>query len=294
MGNALEVAKKVATIPNVSTLTAQYVQTNDDGTVLVDFGQGSVQIYSAGFYTPLPGDFVRTLKVNGFTLMLGPVVPRPSYGRITATGSTLLTLLLPDSTTAQLPYVPGAFSSGPSVNQDVLINWANGGMIIGNVTQVPIPDYLPPVPSGGGSRSFMVDFRATDSGSYGSRWFTNDVWCSDSNIGAWFYGTLIADTIPDGAAVTSVQIYVNATQGYGSNPTVGTHAYGAKPGGPVGVSNAVAIGAGSGWMVLPNSFGDALKVGSQYGLGTNHGGYWIYSSRAADANSGLLRISWRT
>lgn len=295
MANADAVARKLSGIPSVSTMTARFVQANPDGTVLVDFGQGSVQVYSAGFYTPLPGDYVRTVKIDTLTLMLGPVAPRSAYGRVTATGSPLLTVLLSDESSVQLPYVTTYAS--PAVNDDVLISWADGGMVIGPVTQVPLSDYLPPAPaSPAGGGSFSADFRAEDSGTQNTgsaQWWTGDIWCGSTTTGAWFYGSQIADTIPDGAAITAVRVWTpefyNAYPG--SLATIGLHGLGSKSG-VAAVSSAVQVLDGTGWKVLPNAFADALKTGSKLGIGTNHGGYHKYVARSRDPQSGLLHIEW--
>jgi hypothetical protein len=295
VGNSEEVAKRLELIPDVKVLTAQFVSANADGTVLVDFGAGAVQIYSAGFYTPLPGAFVRTLRVNGLTLMLGPVQPRSAYGRVTATGTPKLTLLLPDGSTVQLPYVVSAYTA-PALDDDVLISWADGGVIVGKVTEVPLSNYLPAPSGGGGSAggSFSTEFVADASGSFQSgQWWRDDVWCSDGNIGAWFYGTAVADTIPDGAVIGSVALLVNETYNEypGSLATIGTHGLTSRSGTPA-IAGAHGIAAGSGWRALPVAYGNALKTGAAFGLGTNHGGYHKFSARTADANSGRLRIEW--
>lgn len=303
MANATdEIARRLSTIPSVQQGTAQYDSTNPDGTVLVEFGQGLVQIYSAGLYAPLPGDYVRVLQIDEFTLMLGAVVPKSAYGRVTATGTPLLTVSLPDGSSVQLPRVSSAYPS-PAVNDDVLINWANGGMVIGQVTQVPVSGYFPPpkpipAPGAGSTKptSFSVDFRAKDSGSYiniNGRWEKNEVWCSDNNIGAWFYNN-IDGTIPDGAVIDSVQLYVPEFYNDfpGSLATIGLHSLSSKSGAP-SMSSVVTISAGTGWKTLPKAFGDALKTGSKFGVGTNHGGFHKFRSRAQDPQSGMLRIKWR-
>lgn len=289
-------ARKLATIPAISSLTAQFVSTNDNGTVMVDFGEGPVQVYSAGFYTPLPGEWVRMLKVDGFTMMLGPVVPKSVYGRVTATGVPKLTVLLPDSSSVQLGYVSSSYPS-PVVNDDVLINWGNGGIVVGKVTAVPASDYLPPIPGGGNSgtpRSGAVDFRASDSGTWNTdgSYFNRDVWCSSTTVGAWFYGSQIADTIPDAATITLVRLYTPEFDDRfpSSLATIGLHT--SQAAGFPTVTSAVQIPNGADFKTLPNSFGDALKTGAAWGVGTNHGGWHRYTSRQQSAQSGLLHIEW--
>lgn len=219
--------------------------------------------------------------------MLGPAQPRSGVGTVTATGTPTLTVTT-SAGSRQLPFI-STYSA--VVSDTVLIDWASGGVVVGKVTAAPSSSYTPAdAPMG----SFSADFRADDSGSYQSgSWWTSDVWCSDTNIGAWFYGSTIADTIPDAATITSVQVYVN--EFYNAFPTslatVGLHALATKAGAPT-VTSEVTVSAGSGWKTLPAAFGDALKTGVSRGVGTDHGGYHKWRSRAADADSGLLRIGW--
>jgi len=286
-------ARALATIPSISSLTGQYVSTNADGTVLVDFSEGPVQVYSAGFYTPLPGESVRVLKVDGFTMMLGPVTPKSVYGRVTATGLPKLTVALPDGSSVQLGYVSSSYPS-PAVNDPVLINWGNGGIVVGKVTSIPGSDYLPPAVVGAATRSGSADFRATGSGSYDhnyNSWFQDDVWASVHANGVWFYGSTIADTIPDNATITAVHLTMNEFYSVGGQTAIGTHALTSKSGAPT-VSNAAGQRDATGW-VLPTSFGDALKTGAAWGVGTVTGNYFHkYQGRASDAQSGMLHIEW--
>lgn len=296
---AQAVAKRLSEIPNVDISTARFVEANDDGTVLVDFGEGTTTIYSAGFYVPMPGEFVRTVRVDALVLMLGPAKPRSSYGLVTATGSPNLTILLPTGETVSLPRVISAYPS-PAVNDNVLISWADGGIVVGKVSAVPVSNYdidpiLQPPPASAARKPFEMEFRAVDSGNFwlgGNSWNSLDVWSSPSNTGAWFYGD-IAGSIPDTATISLVQVYVN--EFYNQFPSnlagIGLHSATSKSGNP-GVSSVVDISAGSGWKTLPNSFGDALKTGAAKGLGTPaRTGYHKFRSRAADAQSGLLRIT---
>ena len=288
-------ARKLAQIPSISAFTAQYVSANTDGTVMVDFGEGPVQVYSAGFYTPLPGDSVRVIKLDTFTLMLGPLVQDPAYGRVTATGTPKLTVQYADGSTEMLFYMSSAYPS-PAVNDDVKIDRASGGMILGKVTGVPVSGYLPPVaPTGPVSQSGAADFRAVDSGTWNTdgSFFNDDVWCSSTTVGAWFYGSIIADTIPDEATITLVRLYTPEFENRfpTSLATIGLHTSPSK-GFPT-VTGAVSIPNGADFKTLPNSFGDALKTGTAWGLGTNHGGYHRYTRRALSAQSGLLHIEWK-
>ncbi|TFC30117.1 hypothetical protein E3O55_08520 [Cryobacterium sp. MDB1-18-2] len=280
----------------MAMLTAQYVSTNTDGTVVVDFGQGPLTIYAAGFTTPLPGAYVRTLRVNGLTMMLGSVKPQSAYGRVVATGVPKLTVQLPDASEVQLGYL--STYATPAVDDDVLIMWDGGGIVIGPLAEIPESAYVPPsavpVPV-----QYTTEFLATDSGTFyvpGGQWNSNDVWSSLSNAGAWWFND-IAGTIPDGASIVLVETYV--TEIYNQHPAVlakvGLHSHGGKAGNP-GIRDAADISAGTGWKTLPNAFGDALKTGAAIGIGvpTVPGGtsYHRYQGRSADVSSGKLRITY--
>jgi hypothetical protein len=293
------VAENLAGIESARVTTGQYAAMNPDGTVMVDFGQGLVQVYSAGFYTPLPGEYVRCL-VAGVTLMLGPVKPRPAYGKVTGTGSPRLDVQLADGTVVSLPRLSSYLE--PAVNDQVTILWANGGIVLGDQDDTPTSTYVPPSTSDNGAapRQRTLYFASTDSGSQNGsgdsgsgNWWTNDVWCGASTIGAWFYGNQIDNSIPDDAQIDQVQVYVQEFQNSfpGSLATIGTHTLGSKSGN-VTVTGASEIPRGTGWRTVPNSYGDLLKTGAAKGLATNHGGLHKFRSRRSSAQSGRIRITF--
>ncbi|TDW31028.1 hypothetical protein EDD25_2816 [Cryobacterium psychrophilum] len=297
MGNAEKVAQRQEATPEVSTLVATYMSTNIDGTVNVDFGGGAVTVYSAGFTTPLPGTSVRVLRLNGFTLMLGPVKPNPTYGVVVATGTPFLTVRMPDGTEQQIGYISSYTT--PAVDDAVLISWADGPMVIGTPAEVPTSAYIPPETGGGSAAQASPEFVATDSGNFyvpGGSWNYNDPWSSASNTGAFFYNN-IAGTIPNSAAISLVQVYLTET--FNQHPNVlakvGLHSLGGKSGNP-NIRDAVSISSGSGWKTLPNSFGDALKTGAALGVGfpTVPGGvsYHKFRGAAGGALEGQLRITY--
>jgi hypothetical protein len=296
VGSAQRLSRMLSGIPTVQLPVGTFVSASTDGTVMIDFGKGSVSCLSAGWFQPLPGDPVRCLRTDDGTVMIGPSMPRSSIGTVTATGSPYLTVLTTVGS-RQLPYL-SSYSS-PAVNDSVDIDWASGGIVLGKTTAVPASTYTPPAPA---ASDFQADFRANDSGTFyvpGGNWAHEDVWCTSTgnNRGAWFYGNKIKDTIPDGAEIQSVRLYLD--EYYNDFPAqlalIGMHSLGSKAGTPTIVS-AVTVSAGSGWKTLPDSFGDALKTGARLGVGTGSSGasgFHKFRSRAADADSGLLRIKWR-
>jgi len=292
------VAAGFAKVPNVRVLTGRYGSTDADGTVLVDFGQGLVAVYSIGLYNPMPGEFVWCLVVDATTLMMGPVKSRPTFGKVVATGTPNLSVQLADGSTVPLP----ALSSytDPAVNDEVTIF---SGIVLGDQASTPQSTYVPPdkVDAGGSAaRQKTLVFRAVSSGTQngsgdtgtGNFW-SDDVWCGASTIGSWFYGKQIADSIPDNAVIDQVQLYVKETVNSfpGSLATIGTHTSQSKSG-SVTVSGSATIARGTGWRDLPLSYGDLLKTGAAYGVGTRHGGKHVFAGRRSTAQSGQLRITF--
>lgn len=289
VSSAQKTAEALATIPTLELPVGVYQGEGDNGAVLVDFGSGPVSCFQAGTFAPNPGDSVRCLRTSAGTVMLGLSRPRRSTGVVKSLAAPLVTVTTSIGDLA-MPYLS---SYAPVVGELVAIDWPGGGIVLGKVTAKP-DGGTTPGPTPPPVQDYQVDFIAADSGSFGTSWFTNEVYCSSSNIGAWFYGTAIPDTIPDAAVITGISVYV--TEFYNQFPsslaTIGMHTQPSKGGAP-SVAGAVTISAGTGWKPLPASFGDNLKAGYQLGLGTNHGGYHKFTARSSDAQSGLLRISWR-
>lgn len=284
-----KLVRRLKDVPSISLQVAEFVEAGVDGQVLVDFGEGPVPILSAGLFEPLPGESVRVLRSSAGTVLLGPSAPRSSIGQVTATGSPALTVETSSGST-QLPYVE---SYTPGVGDVVLIDWASGGVVVGEVTAAPSGSYTPPPDPEPEEKEQQVDFRAFDSGSWQSRWWTNDVWVSLNNTGCFFYRD-IADTIPDDAEILSVQI--NLLEFYNEFPSslarFGLHDLSSKSGAP-SISGAVSVPAGSGWRSLPKSFGDQLKTGAARGVGASINGYHKFRAVSTHPESGKLRIKWR-
>jgi hypothetical protein len=285
------IAQKLKSLKSTAFIVGTFVSTNSNGTVQVDFGNGPISCQSASPTQPLPGDSVVCIQNGASTVMLGPSSPRSPYGTVTATGSPTITVTT-SSGSQQLFYVT---TYTPTIGDTVVIS---GGIVVGKASGTPAGNYAPPPAA---PKKYLVEFVARDSGTYyvpGSVYNNTDVWCTSTgnNIGAWFYGTSIADTIPNGAVINSVQLYVE--EFYNEFPfsraLIGLHALTSKSGAP-SISSAVAIPGGAGWITLPTSFGDALKTGTRKGVGTGSSGgsgFHKYRGRSADADSGKLRIGW--
>lgn len=244
---------------------------------------------------PTPGDQVWVATLGGIPLCLGPL-PRASTGTIQAApAGGKIAVRSDDGGDYVLPYNfdHAAFAAG----QRVALDW-DSATVAYRLSSDPtiVTEVVAPTPPASAANSTVTrEFAPTGSGSYYTRsgtWTKNDVWCSDTLIGCYFYGTQIADTIPDGARIDAVTLHVTeTTNSYPSSlATFGTHGLAGRNGAPT-VSNAVTVPNGSGGKSLPTSFGDSLKNGSQLGIGTNRGGLHVFGTAP---NSGRLAITYTT
>lgn len=208
----------------------------------------------------------------------GVVAEAPASGRVAVTG---------DDGRAY-PNLPYSSPLELTVGDRVVMDWDSQTVIMEPAAETVDGDTSGPQqpPQGPQTRTFFP----TGSGSYGSRWFTDQVYSSDSNLGLFFYAG-IASTIPDDATILSVVIHLEASQVSGGDPTFGLHTLADKSSAPT-VTSAIAVAPGSGDRELPPAFGDALKTGAALGVGTNHGGYHIYLP-ANVANCGALTITYQ-
>lgn len=282
---------KLARIVPTESLVGTFV--SQDGPVAtVDCSGRRVQVKSTTTVPVLPSDPVRLERRGSQLVMTGPTVPRAVTGRVTVDGDPA-TVEYPDGSgvTATLTVADGVTVA---VNDIVLLDWASGGMVVAIITS-PVATEEPEDPGsvGGGERT--VEFRALDSGSYESPygWRTNQVWSSASNIGAWFYGTQIRDTIPDAAEIRGAWIYLPPPiRLLGARP-FGRHTASTKPGGSVTITNTSTLAGTSGLVPIPTSHVDYLKANNG-GLGFGLGGWNIWPGTQADGRSGLLRVTYRT
>lgn len=261
----------------------------DDGRALVDFNGGRVPANTLGGL-PALNESVWVAVIDGVPFMLGPTAPRPSEGTVVSASSgeaTVSTVI--GNITAR--YDTGVLS--PTTNDEVFLVWGAGAFIAG-VTAAADEGDVPEAP-GSTQTKFTKTFTARDSGSYqsGFGWRTNDVWCSASNVGAWFYGTKIKDTIPDSASIVKAEIYLpRPIRLLGAMP-FGRHTSASKPGGAVSVTNTSTLPGTSGWVTIPTSHVDFLKANTG-GLGFALGGYSIWPGTQSNGQSGALRVTYRT
>lgn len=257
--------------------------------VVVDFDGGRVPAHSTTPYRPEINEPVWVAVIDGVAYMIGPTIPKPGDGVVDSTGIDTVTV------TTDIGDVTATHASGATFTpgDEVKLYWSDGCHIIAKKSTTTVPGEVPSAPGGGGIR-IVNTFTAIDSGSYqsGFGWRINDVWSSASNIGAWFYGTKIRDTIPDTAVIVSADIYLPLLQDVGAAP-FGRHAYATKPSGSLSFAATSTLPGKSGWVPIPTTLIDELKVNTG-GLGYDIGGYNIWAGTQKDGLSGAVRVTYDT
>lgn len=257
--------------------------------VVVDFDGGRVPAHPTTAYRPEVNEPVWVAVVDGVAFMLGPTVPKPADGTYVSDSGGVATVAT-DIGDVEATYLSGAsFTPG----DELKLFWSDGCHILGKKSTSVAAGQVPP-PGGSEASRFVKTFTAIDSGSYqsGYGWRINDVWSSASNIGAWFYGTKIRDTIPDNAVIVSAEIYLPLLKDLGAAP-FGRHDQASKPGGAVTITATSTLPGKSGWVSIPTSLIDELKVNTG-GLGFGLGGYNIWAGTQKDGQSGAVRVTYDT
>lgn len=282
------VRRKLAALPDIGLLPGVFVA-SDGVRGTVDVGGGRIPADFAG-YRPEVGEDIRILIINGTATILGPAKLKSGQGTVAAPPSGNLVKVTTEAGDITVPYAAGL---SLSVGQQVKLGAANEGQFVFAVMSTsPTPAAPPPPPSGGGGLQTQI-FNAIDAGSYrsGNGWWTAEVYASDTNDGAFFYGSKITDTIDDAATIKSIEIFISIRKSGPQAPNWGYHGSPTKPGGNVALSGLSSIPISNGWIALPVGFADYLKANAG-GVGIHQGGYQILNSLAADPQSGALRISW--
>jgi hypothetical protein len=286
---ASRITEQLAAIPTVGMKMGTLVA-RSGSQVLVNLGESTVSLPVSAQQLPPSGHPVVVQTLDGRVAVTGPARSLPGRGVITGLGSPRVSVLAWDVTYT----LPVAGSYTPALGDEVTITWDLDGGIVTSSISAPANVVPPPVVQPAGPQQFHpAPFTASDTGSFQSgRWTKDDVWASDSLTGFWFYGSVIADTIPDEASITAAAIYLSPTQSSGSRPNLQLHSSATRPGGQPAFVGAQHQPAGtSGWQPIPLSFIDYLKSNAG-GIGVNHGGYHRFRSKGQDGLSGALDITW--
>lgn len=275
--------------PRVTLRRAMFAELRD-GAPWVDMGGSRFACDFGTGYVPRVGETVQVLTVED-RHMLFPARALPGVGTVMTISSSQVKVQT-TAGTFTMPYV----GSAPTSGQIVGISWSEQPFVIGPLSVQPAAP--PPIPDPGTGAERSATFQAIDTGSHNigsSNYWQTQVWASDSTYGGWFYGSQIADTIPAGASLVSLEFYVSWQQRYGGAPNFGLHGLASKSG-QLSFTNVQAWAPGGGWQTPPNAsawFAALKSGGGRLGVGLRNGGYNKFSSRAQDAMTGALRITWR-
>lgn len=243
---------------------------------------GARQVMPWAGVPPWPGDRVAVLYNGGSPRCFA--VYGPSQGTVVSVASGIATVTGDDGREYVYPAAVTVVS-GNRVRLD------HGGHLVtsvypGEPAETPyIPAPAPPT-TGRGSATF----RPIDSGNYRLGAYQGSfVEVSDNRVAAYWYGTQIANTIPDGATVTKadLQLVERWDKIPGTASHLGTHTQATRTGPPT-ITGAINV-TGSGPVSIL-AFADALKTGAAFGVGFAAGFGW----RQFDtfAASGALYMEW--
>lgn len=277
------VALRLATAMSVDYASQSADVLLPDGSVVTAVTAGQLPLVAEPVWVLVVGEVAVTVG-RPVKPPMGVVADAAVNGLVPVTGDDGLTYTVGFPTT----YTPAA-------GHRVLLYWEAGGHIIARVdtsNPTPAPPYIPTQ-----TIQKTQTFDPIDSGSYRDGWsgMNTDVYVGDAYQAAgWFYGTQIADSIPDSARIVSVRTYLESTQSSDAPTiTLGLHTLTSKGDGQMVVDSAVDIGAMAdgfaGDVDLPTSWGDLLKTGDRRGIGTAAPGYRRLSGAPT---AGALTISW--
>jgi hypothetical protein len=272
-----------------------YFRALDGNRVVVDVGGGRIPADVATAFRPEPNEPVTLLFVDGLPTMLGPAVPKAGQGLVESVDGDYA-IISTDMGSVRAPYPEGLLVAPGDL---VKLLWSDGPFVVAVMSTTPEKPPVPPAPGGGGVGDRQDTFTALQSGAFqsnGSRWSSDQPRASDGYLGAWHYGSKIADTIPANAAVRSVEIFVRYASRFGSPPNFGLHSQLSQAGAP-DVFDAFPWPVNDGWNTVPEphatTWFDALKAGGgKFGVVLNHGGVNRFLSTGDDPQSGALRISY--
>lgn len=242
---------------------------------------------------PQPGEDVYVACLAGTWVVLGPASPKARTGRVTSvlTGAAVVEYPEGSGVTASL-LTPSGMT--PVVGDKVLIDWANGGVIVQRYsTQQETLPGAPPAPPAAQPQTAV--FRAAWSGSVTNAGY----WTAGSDVyavvrgggrGAWGYDS-IKGAVPAGKTIQRARLFLPLTK-LGSALTLGYHGN-AAPSGPVTLSGGVAHTPVAGWQEIPASLAQQLIGGGPaQGLAIEGGSGTVVAGVGRDGMSGSLELTW--
>lgn len=284
----------------LTTRVGSYVG-NDGNLALVDLGDQRVPVAFATPWVPEINEPVFVDTIDGVSRLVGPTKPKPGMGVVVTVAGDYVTVMT-DFGDYLMPYAaPDADSPAPSSGDSVGIDWSSGPKCY-RLSTSPDPVEPPPPPGGGGATVQTMVFRAVDAGSIRKNgvngWWNARPWNSPSNFGCVFYGTQMADTIPDNAEFIGLEIYLTwAVRRWPNTLRWGTHPDAYKGGLPNVQGSALwDPGSAAGWYSPPwaqDWFNVAKSGVLGVALNTQGSGQEEARSLAEDGQSMALRITWR-
>lgn len=261
---------------------------------VVDLGDQRVPVPFLTGFVPDVNEPVHVWSVDGSMFLVGPTAPKPGMGVVETISGDFVTVQT-DVGKFTMPFGPP--SEPPTSGDAVAIIWPGPSCMKLSTSPDPVPP--PPDPGGGGTGQVRTaEFRATAAGSTDrgeARFWTQQVYASNSTYGIWAYGSAIKDTIPESAEFVDLQVYVAQQQRQGGAPRWVLHnQYGL---GLPTVSGYTEWSPVGGWQTPPEAeswFNELKQGGGWAGVGLNQGGFNIFKSLAQDGLSGALKITWRS
>lgn len=248
--------------------------------VLVNVGGAATWMRWAGT-APWRGDLVRVISAGQIPTCMS--VYGSAMGTYVSVDSNIATVTGDDGQTYTYPVQAGAtFTGGDRV---ALLH--SHQLVVGEYATEPLDSeyFVPGAPPGGGGG--LYEFRPTASGSYRDGVYRGPlVEVNEFRTGMYWYGTQIADSIPDSAVITKATITLAQTYDeIGVASLLGTHTQ-ASPAGEPSITGVVAINSGGVFDIT--AIADALKTGAGYGVGFQiDTGYRAFESFAT---SGTIHI----
>lgn len=264
----------------------------DGARVLIDFGSGVVPLESATEYRPVINELVQILRVDGKMLMLGTSQSKPGQGTVLEVDGDFA-VIDTDIGEVRAPFPFGVVLAADDI---VKLMWQDGPFVVALMSTNPPPE----VPDGGSSGSGAIKTSDPFTATWSYQWShaynkrqSNYPRASDTVSGAWGYGTKINDNIPDTSTRLKTEIYLPLISAAGAC-FIGVHDYPNEPGAWTGIAAEVPlVNRGTGWVEIPNAFGDWLSVHNA-GIAVRSGdGDTRWVGFPDDALSGAIRITYQ-
>lgn len=265
----------------------------------VDFPTRTVTVNANGITRAAPwagpapwiGDRVRLVQA-GVGNVFAVLIEGAPMGTVITTSGGVATVTGDDSVQYKYPHLGDAPSNGARVRLDHAGHCVAAGSYEVDGESGDGSGGGTPPPTGLRSAWFSPSWSAGwRLGSYA----TNQVETSYNRVAGWGFGTTVADTIPDAAAIRKAELHliINWDRSGSNDPVnAGVHGYGDQPNVLTtgDISGSVMIGRGV-TIVDVRGVADLFKTGAARGFGIRpDSSYWLQYGAAP--NSGRLYMEW--